>query len=70
MLTDSSIAFTVARLAQEQGAELVLTSFGRPMRITQRVARRLPDPPDVLELDVANPEHIGQLTGELDRRWG
>jgi len=70
VLTDSSIAFTVARLAQEQGAELVLTSFGRPMRITQRVARRLPDPPDVLELDVANPEHIGQLTGELDRRWG
>jgi enoyl-[acyl-carrier protein] reductase I len=70
VLTDSSIAFTVARLAQEQGAELVLTSFGRPMRITQRVARRLPDPPDVLELDVADPEHITALTGELERRWG
>jgi enoyl-[acyl-carrier protein] reductase I len=70
VLTDSSIAFTIARLAQEQGAQIVLTSFGRPMRITQRVARRLPDPPDVLELDVSNPEHVGQLTAELDTRWG
>ena len=70
VLTDSSIAFTVARLAQEEGAELVLTSFGRPMRITERVARRLPDPPDVLELDVSNPEHVPALTAELDRRWG
>ena len=58
VLTDSSIAFTVARLAQEQGAEIVLTSFGRPMRLTERVAKRLPDPPDVLELDVPNPEHV------------
>ncbi len=70
VLTDSSIAFTIARLAQEQGAELVLTSFGRPMRITERVARRLPEPPDVLELDVANPEHVGALTAELEQRWG
>jgi meromycolic acid enoyl-[acyl-carrier-protein] reductase len=70
VLTDSSIAFTVARLAQEQGAELVLTSFGRPMRITERVARRLPDPPDVLELDVSNPDHVSALTAELEQRWG
>jgi enoyl-[acyl-carrier protein] reductase I len=70
VLTDSSIAFTVARIAQEEGAELVLTSFGRPMRITERVARRLPTPPDVLELDVTNPEHVPALTGELERRWG
>jgi enoyl-[acyl-carrier protein] reductase I len=70
VLTDSSIAFTVARLAQEQGAELVLTSFGRPMRITERVARRLPDPPDVLELDVSDPDHVSALTAELEQRWG
>lgn len=70
VLTDSSIAFSVARLAQEQGAELVLTSFGRPMRITERVARRLPSPPDVLELDVTNPEHPPALAEELERRWG
>ncbi|MGH9135769.1 MAG: enoyl-ACP reductase FabI [Acidimicrobiales bacterium] len=70
VLTDASIAFTVARLAQEEGAELVLTSFGRPMRITERVARRLPDPPDVLELDVTNAEHVPVLTSELEQRWG
>ena len=70
VLTDASIAFSVARFAQEQGAELVLTSFGRPMRITERVARRLPEPADVLELDVSNPEHIPVLSEELERRWG
>jgi meromycolic acid enoyl-[acyl-carrier-protein] reductase len=70
VLTDSSIAFSIARLAQEEGAEVVLTSFGRPMSLTQRVARRLPDPPDVLELDVSNPEHVGRLTEELRTRWG
>jgi meromycolic acid enoyl-[acyl-carrier-protein] reductase len=70
VLTDASIAFSVARLAQEEGAELVLTSFGRPMRITQRVARRLPDPPDVLELDVSDPSHVPAVTAELERRWG
>ncbi|MEJ7844736.1 MAG: enoyl-ACP reductase FabI [Acidimicrobiales bacterium] len=70
VLTDSSIAYSVARIAQEEGAELVLTSFGRPMGLTQRVAKRLPDPPDVLELDITDPEHCGALTAELDQRWG
>ena len=70
VLTDSSIAFSVARIAQEEGAEVVLTSFGRPMRLTERVARRLPDPPDVLELDVSNPDHVAALTEELRGRWG
>ena len=69
VLTESSIAFSVARLAQEQGAELVLTSFGRPMRLTERAARRLPDPPEVLELDVTDAEQVARLTGELGRRW-
>jgi enoyl ACP reductase len=69
VLTESSIAFAVARLAQEQGAELVLTSFGRPMSLTKRSARRLPHPPDVLELDVTNPEHIAAITGQLRERW-
>jgi enoyl-[acyl-carrier protein] reductase I len=70
VLTDASIAFSVARLAQEEGAELVLTSFGRPMRLTERMAKRLPSPPDVLELDVSDPSHVAALTTELDRRWG
>jgi enoyl-[acyl-carrier protein] reductase I len=70
VLTDSSIAFSVARLAQEQGAELVLTSFGRATRVTERAAKRLPEPADVLELDVANEEHLTALTAELESRWG
>ncbi len=67
---ESSIAFSVARIAQEQGAEIVLTSFGRIMSLTQRVARRLPTTPDVLELDVTDPDHTAQVAAELGERWG
>jgi enoyl ACP reductase len=70
VLTDDSIAFSVARVAQEQGAEIVLTSFGRAMSLTRRTARRLPSEPDVLELDVTDPAHFEALGAELDRRWG
>jgi len=70
ILTEASIAFSVARVAQEQGAEVVLTSFGRPMKLTQRAARRLPRPPDVLELDVTDPAHLSRLTADLGERWG
>ncbi|GAC1539156.1 MAG: enoyl-ACP reductase FabI [Acidimicrobiales bacterium] len=70
VLNPESIAFSVARFAQEQGAEIVLTSFGRIMSITQRVARRLPTTPDVLELDVSDPQHHAALAEELGRRWG
>jgi meromycolic acid enoyl-[acyl-carrier-protein] reductase len=49
VLTDRSIAYSVARRAQEEGAEIVLTGFGRGMRLTQRMAQRLPEPPDELE---------------------
>ncbi len=70
VLTDDSIAFGVARLAQEQGGEVLLTSFGRAMRLTERVARKLPSPPDIVELDVTNPQHVLALTDELSRRWG
>jgi meromycolic acid enoyl-[acyl-carrier-protein] reductase len=70
VLTDQSIAFSVARCAQEQGAEIVLTSFGRAMSLTKRVARKLPIEPDVLELDVTNPEHLSALGTELEQRWG
>ncbi len=61
VLMDSSIAFHVARLAQEQGAEVVLTSFGRTFRITQTIARRLPRPAPVIELDVTDTEHLDSL---------
>ena len=70
VLTESSIAFSIARRAQEEGAELVLTGFGRGLRITQRVARRLPTEPDVLELDVNDPEQLEAVATELDGRWG
>ena len=70
VLTDQSIAFSVARCAQEQGAEIVLTSFGRAMSLTKRVAKRLPTEPDVLELDVTNPEHVAAVGAELEQRWG
>ena len=61
VLMDSSIAFHVARIAQEQGAEVVLTSFGRTMRITQAIAKRLPSTPPVIELDVTDQEHLDTL---------
>src|SRR5699024_7124341 len=65
VLMDSSIAFHVARLAQEQGAEVVLTSFGRTFRLTQSIARRLPTTPEVIELDVSNQEHLDTLADRV-----
>jgi enoyl ACP reductase len=70
VLTPQSIAFAVARAAQEDGAELVLTGFGRGMSLTERSARRLPQAPDVLELDVNDPSHVERVRAELERRWG
>ncbi len=70
VLTDDSIAFHAARVAQEQGAEIVLTGFGRAMRLTERTAKRLPDIPDVVELDINDPSHMEALVGDLDTRWG
>jgi meromycolic acid enoyl-[acyl-carrier-protein] reductase len=70
VLTKDSIATSVARLAQQEGAELVLTSFGRGMRLTERVARTLPEPADVVELDVTDPVQHAALTETLGARWG
>lgn len=70
VLTDGSIAFHTARLAQEQGAEIVLTGFGRGMRLTERTARRLPVTPDVFELDINEPQHLAVLRDGLVERWG
>jgi meromycolic acid enoyl-[acyl-carrier-protein] reductase len=64
VITDASIAFSIAKLAQEQGATVVLTGFGR-LSLVERVARRLPDPPPVIELDVTNPEHLEALDGRV-----
>ena len=70
VINRESIAFEVARQAQEAGAEIVLTGFGRAKRMTERAAQRLPQPPDVLELDVNDPAHLEALARELRERWG
>jgi enoyl ACP reductase len=70
VLTDRSIAYFVARRAQEEGAEVILTGFGRGMRITERMAKRLHTEADVLELDVNDPAQLEAVAGELDERWG
>lgn len=70
VLTQQSIAFSVAELAQQQGAEIILTSFGRPMSLTQRVAKKLNPVPEVLELDVTNPAHFPALHDMIKAKWG
>jgi len=70
ILNDASLAFGVAKLAQEQGAKVVATGFGRGMSITQRTVRKLPDKVDVLELDVTQPAHVDAVANELRSRWG
>jgi enoyl-[acyl-carrier protein] reductase I len=65
-----SIAFSIAERAQAQGAEVLLTSFGRVKRMTERSAARLDPAPDVLELDVNSDEDIAALRDELKQRWG
>jgi enoyl ACP reductase len=60
VITDASIAFTIARLAQQEGARIVLTGYGR-MSLVERVVRKLPDAPPIVELDVANSEHLATL---------
>jgi meromycolic acid enoyl-[acyl-carrier-protein] reductase len=70
VLTDRSIAYFVARRAQEEGAEVILTGFGRGLRITERMSKRLHTEADVLELDVNDPAQLEAVAGELDERWG
>jgi enoyl ACP reductase len=70
VLTPGSIAYAVAREALDNGAEVVLTGFGRTRSITEKSARRLPREVDVLELDVNKPEDIRAVNDELAGRWG
>ena len=66
VLSDQSIAFHVAKLAQEQGAQIVLTSFGRAMSLTERASKRLPITAPVIELDVTNEEHLSNLSKRIE----
>jgi enoyl-[acyl-carrier protein] reductase I len=69
VLDRHSIAFATARRAQLLGAEVILTGFGRTKRITERAARQLPRPAEVLELDINREQDIGALRIELEGRW-
>lgn len=64
-----SIAYAIAGRALEEGADVVLTSFGRMRRMTERAAKRLPGEPDVLELDVNNDDNLAALAEALGERW-
>jgi enoyl-[acyl-carrier protein] reductase I len=70
VLTDASLAFGVAALAQQEGAEIVLTGAGRGLSLTKRVARKLPTEPDVLELDVTDAGHVEAVRDALGAKWG
>jgi enoyl ACP reductase len=70
VLTDASLAFAVARLAMEEGAEVVLSGAGRGLSLTRRSARKLPAPAAVLEIDVTEPGQLAAAAEELGRRWG
>jgi enoyl ACP reductase len=69
VLTDASLAFSVARLAQEEGADIVLSGAGRALSLTRRTARKLPREPEVLEIDVTAPEQLRAAAAALASRW-
>jgi len=70
VLTDASLAYGVATLAQQEGAEIVLTGAGRALSLTERTARKLPTPVDVYELDVTQPAHLEAVRDALASKWG
>ena len=70
VLTDASLAYGVAELAQREGAEIVLTGAGRGLRLTERTARKLPRPAEVLELDVTQPDQVVAVREALAASWG
>ncbi len=69
VLTDASLAYAVARVAQAEGASLILTGAGRGLSLTTRTARKLGAGIDVLELDVTVPEHIASVGAAVAERW-
>ncbi len=69
VLTEASIAFSAARIAQEQGAEVILSSFGRMLPITEKMATRLPKPAKVIELDATNQEDLDNLGSRVSEHF-
>jgi meromycolic acid enoyl-[acyl-carrier-protein] reductase len=70
VLTETSLAFGTAKLAQEEGAEIVLSGFGRGLSLTQRAAKKLSNEVDVLELDVTDDAHLAAAATTLGDKWG
>ena len=70
VLTDASLAYGVAKVAQEQGAEIILTGAGRGLRLTERTARKLHTPCEVFEFDVTQPDQADALHDALKEEWG
>ncbi len=70
VLTDASLAFGVAQLAQAEGANIILTGAGRGLSLTSRTARKLDVEPEVLEFDVTDPDHVVALRDRLESTWG
>lgn len=69
VLTDASLAFAVARKAQSEGAEVILSGAGRGLSLTRRTARKLPVEADVLEIDVTQPEQLASAAAALATKW-
>ena len=69
VLTDASLAFAVARMAQREGAEVVLSGAGRGLSLTRRTARKLPVEADVLEIDVTEPDQLAAAATALGAGW-
>ncbi len=69
VLTDASLAFAVARLAQREGATVVLSGAGRGLSLTKRTARKLPESAEVLEIDVTRPEQLEAAAASLAAKW-
>ena len=67
---DASLAYSVAQLALDEGANIIITGAGRGLRLTERTARKLDGEVDVLEFDVTDPEHAIKVRAELESKWG
>jgi enoyl ACP reductase len=70
VLTEASLAFGVAKLAQDEGAEIVITSVDKVMKHTRKAAAKLPVEPEILEFDVSDPDHVVAVREALEQRWG
>src|SRR6202451_4268843 len=69
VLTDASLAFAVARFAQQEGAEVVLSGAGRGLSLTRRTSRKPPTEAEVLEIDVTEPTQLAEAAARLGTKW-